>query len=159
MALTLQPMDSHRFATWILSSQRDYAASLVSTGESPEEAAAHAQRSSDESFPDGAPLPNHHVFDVVSDGITGKAGVVGYLWIGPMSDGALDTWWIWDIQINEEHRGKGLGRATMTLAEDAVTGFGGSSIGLNVFRYNTPAIHLYESLGYETRSQRMFKPL
>jgi len=154
MPTTLRPMDPARFANWIVSSQRDYAASLVSTGESLEQAAAHAQRSSDESFPGGTPLPNHHVFDVVKDNT-----IVGYLWIGPMSDGALDTWWIWDIQINAERRGQGLGRDTMALAEEAVTGFGGSSIGLNVFRYNSAAIHLYESVGYETRSQRMFKAL
>ena len=154
MATVLNPMARDRFADWIVSSQRDYAASLVSTGESLEQAAAHAQRSSDESFPGGTPLPNHHVFDVVNN-----TAIVGYLWIGPMSDGALDTWWIWDIQINSEHRGTGLGRATMALAEEAVTGFGGSSIGLNVFRYNSAAIHLYESVGYETLSQRMFKAL
>jgi ribosomal protein S18 acetylase RimI-like enzyme len=154
MATVLTPMARERFADWIVSSQRDYAASLVSTGETPTQAAAHAQRSSDESFPGGVLLPNHHVFDVVNDD-----SIVGYLWIGPMSDGALETWWIWDIQISAEHRGQGLGRAAMALAEDAVKGFGGSSIGLNVFRYNTAALHLYESVGYETRSHRMFKAL
>jgi len=154
MATALNPMARDRFADWIVSSQRDYAASLVSTGETVDQAAGHAQRSSDDSFPGGVTLPNHHVFDVVNNDT-----IVGYLWIGPMSDGALDTWWIWDIQINADQRGKGLGRSTMALAEEAVAGFGGSSIGLNVFRYNTAALHLYESVGYETRSQRMFKAL
>jgi GNAT superfamily N-acetyltransferase len=123
MATVLTPMARERFADWIISSQRDYAASLVSTGETPTQAVAHAQRSSGESFPGDVPLPNHHVFD------------------------------------SAEHRGEGLGRAAMALAEEAVKGFGGSSIGLNVFRYNTAALHLYESVGYETRSQRMFKAL
>jgi ribosomal protein S18 acetylase RimI-like enzyme len=154
MATVLNPMAPDRFADWIGVSQREYAASLVSTGVTVEKAAARAQRESDENFPSGVALPNHHVFDVVDDG-----DIVGYLWIGPMSDGELDTWWIWDIQIDAEKRGKGLGRAAMKLAEEAVTGFGGTSIGLNVFRYNTAAMHLYESVGYETRSQRMFKAL
>lgn len=157
MATVLHPMPSDQLAKWIVSTQHDYAESLEAAGETPEQAAAHAQRSSDENFPGGIPLPHHHVFDVVDDAAGGT--VVGYLWIGPSTNDSLETWWIWDIQIAEEHRGKGLGRTTMTLAEEAVTGFGGSSIGLNVFHYNTAAMNLYASLGYETRSQRMFKAL
>ena len=85
--------------------------------------------------------------------------VVGSLWIGPQSIGTTTAWWVWDIAIDERFRGRGLGRAAMLLAEEAVRENGGTVLGLNVFGFNTAARRLYESLGYDTASLRMQKVL
>lgn len=47
----------------------------------------------------------------------------------------------------------------MLLAESHVRSRGGSALALNVFGFNTAARTLYESLGYETTSLQMRKPL
>ncbi|MDN3905792.1 GNAT family N-acetyltransferase [Arthrobacter sp. YD2] len=70
-----------------------------------------------------------------------------------------DAWWVSDIEIHEDHRGKGYGRAAMQLAEVAAAEQGAATLGLNVFGYNTVARDLYESLGYETVSMQMRKPV
>jgi len=49
------------------------------------------------------------------------------------------------------HRGKGLGRELMTLAADVARNQGAEFLRLFVADCNTPAIKLYESLGYEKR--------
>ena len=82
---------------------------------------------------------------------------VGWLWIGPV-DGATG-WYVWDVAVHEAHRGRGLGRATMRLAEDFARSQGATSMRLNVFAYNVPAVRLYESLGYDTTAIHMHKEL
>ncbi|AJC61513.1 sortase-like acyltransferase [Streptomyces sp. 769] len=95
------------------------------------------------------------VFDVVDD-----AGVaVGYLWIGPDTSDDAGAWWIWDIVIDADKRGRGFGRMAMTLGEEYARAQGAHTLGLSVFGFNTGARGLYESLGYETTSVKMRKRL
>jgi GNAT superfamily N-acetyltransferase len=63
------------------------------------------------------------------------------------------------VQIDEAHRGKGLGRATMFAAEEWTHARGGNRIGLSVFGPNTVARSLYDSLGYEAIAISMYKDL
>jgi GNAT superfamily N-acetyltransferase len=105
-------------------------------------------------FPRGTPGDNHLVYDVVADGKP-----VGYLWIGPHAAGQISAWWVWDIAIDADQRGKGFGREAMLLAEDRVREHGGSTLGLNVFGFNAAGRALYESLAYEATSVRMLKKL
>lgn len=72
---------------------------------------------------------------------------------------AADAWWVSDIEIHEEHRGKGYGRAAMQLAEVGAAEQGAATLGLNVSGYNGVARGLYESLAYETVSTQMRKPV
>ena len=84
--------------------------------------------------------------------------VVGVLWIGPFTEGS-DAWWVWDVEIDEQHRGAGHGRGAMQLAEEEAARHGAATLGLNVFGYNTAARRLYASLGYETTAVQMRKPV
>lgn len=86
-------------------------------------------------------------------------GNVGYLWIGCDSSGDPTSWWVWDIVIEAGHRGHGLGRQAMVLAEKYARSHGAQTLGLNVFGFNRAARGLYESLGYETTSVKMRKTL
>jgi ribosomal protein S18 acetylase RimI-like enzyme len=95
------------------------------------------------------------VFDVVDDAGT----TVGYLWIGPDTSDDDGAWWIWDILIDADKRGRGLGRRTMALGEEYARTQGAHTLGLSVFGFNTGARGLYESLGYETTSVKMRKRL
>jgi ribosomal protein S18 acetylase RimI-like enzyme len=68
-------------------------------------------------------------------------------------------WWIYDIVVDPEFRGTGLGRPTLRAAEDYVVAHGGTRIGLNVFGPNAVARHLYDAVGYEVMSVQMMKDL
>ena len=82
---------------------------------------------------------------------------VGSLWIaldGPDHNGDA---WIYEIVIDPERRGQGLGRALLAAAEREVARHDVQSLALNVFGTNTTARRLYESAGYETTTLQMRK--
>jgi GNAT superfamily N-acetyltransferase len=55
---------------------------------------------------------------------------------------------LYDIEVDEPHRGKGYGWALLTAAEEAARSRGVSALELNVFGGNATSIGLYESAGY-----------
>ncbi|MEC3977715.1 GNAT family N-acetyltransferase [Amycolatopsis sp. H20-H5] len=155
MPVTLRPLDAQRFPAWLERSRAEYAKDLVALGQTSVDARQHADESIARSFPSGAPMPGHEVFDVVDD-----AGVsVGYLWIGPDTSSNAGAWWIWDIVIDADKRGQGFGRRAMVLGEEYARAHGAHTLGLSVFGFNKGARGLYESLGYETTSVKMLKKI
>ena len=172
MTLRLAPITTERFPAWLRRCRTEYEADLVRSGESPEQAQAHAAASLESAFPDGGPTADSAVFHVVAsddassevpstngDGTTDNDAEVGYLWVGRGTSGDPTAWWIWDIVINESHRGRGYGRTAMELAEEYALSRGAKTLGLSVFGFNKVAQGLYESLGYETTTVKMQKPL
>jgi GNAT superfamily N-acetyltransferase len=63
------------------------------------------------------------------------------------------------LYINPEHRRKGIGTALMQYAENWAKQRGDNQIALQVFQTNTPALNLYNQLGYQIQSLWMIKPL
>ena len=153
MPVTLDPMNALALQPWFEASEAEYVADLLRAGRTPEQARAKA-RSFEEDFPGGAPAPGHHVFDVLHDGEP-----VGFVWIGPQTTGRSDEWWLWDVAIDERHRGRGFGRAAVELAEAEARRHGARSLGLKVFGFNAAARALYESLGFATVQLEMTKTL
>ena len=147
-------MGSADLQRWFVSSKAEYLDDLLRAGETLDAAQSSVDESFERYFPAGVPAGGHMVYSVISDGFP-----AGYLWIGPHNAAATSAWWVWDIAINADQRGLGLGRAAMLLAEEVVREHGGTTLGLNVFGFNTAARGLYESLGYETTSMRMLKRL
>jgi ribosomal protein S18 acetylase RimI-like enzyme len=84
--------------------------------------------------------------------------VIGYLWIGPLTPGSTE-WWVFNVEIDEAHRRRGHARRALELGHRAAAEHGATSIGLNVFGYNTGAQELYAALGYRVTSAQMRKPL
>ncbi|MCI2262129.1 GNAT family N-acetyltransferase [Xanthomonas indica] len=90
--------------------------------------------------------------------------VVGFVTVGmvteshsllqPMRFGRVGS-----IGITRRHRGQGIGPALMQRAHDWVALRGGVEMRLNVWAFNTHALHVYEELGYEVRSLTLVKPL
>jgi ribosomal protein S18 acetylase RimI-like enzyme len=131
-----------------------YIEDRITAGEDPDEARRMAGQQIEGLFPGGRPAPGQLVFTIVDDG-----AVVGSLWIGPHTPQKGQAFWVWNIEIAEAHRGRGLGRGAMLLAEEVARDHGATELGLNVFGPNRVARHLYESLGYETTAVQMRKPL
>ncbi len=148
-------MTATEYEPWIAETTVWYAeARAAATGLPPAVSLERARVQLPTLLPQGHATPGMHLFVVVDD--TGTD--VGILWLGRDPDRS-NTWFVWDISIGEEFRGRGLGRATMLAAEQVARRAGGVAIGLNVFGSNAAARKLYESLGYGVISQQMVKDL
>jgi ribosomal protein S18 acetylase RimI-like enzyme len=115
-----------------------------------------ALRTAEESFPpslEAVAETGQWIFRAVHDGVD-----VGWLWLGPPPMGGPGLY-VYDVEVDEEHRGEGLGRAIMLAAEQVVRESGHDRLGLNVFGWNARAESLYRSLGYQVMSMQMAKPL
>ncbi|WP_448006562.1 GNAT family N-acetyltransferase [Agromyces bauzanensis] len=150
--IRLVPKSDDETARWLPVAMAAYEAARVAAGDSPGQAAAARRASEEQFFPDGRPVDGHFLFTILAGDED-----AGWLWIGPSPDGS--SWWVWDIAVHETHRGQGIGRATMLLAEDVARSQGATEMRLNVFAYNAPAIRLYDALGYETASMHKHKRL
>ena len=140
--------------TWLPSQQDQYIAERIKAGENPDEAAKMSEMQFAQLFPDGSPAEGQYVMNVVAD-----EAIVGTLWMGRPFSGDRDTWFIFDIEIAKDARGRGLGRSTMEAAEEWTRERGGTRVALNVFGPNLIARSLYDSLGYEVLATSMFKDI
>ena len=149
--VTLAPMPHERFASWQEDLWARYRADLLRNGESASEADANIVRNRAAMMPDGRPGPDQHVLEVISDG-----RAVGAIWLAQQAQG---EWFLYEITIDAELRGRGLGRAAMLAVEAFVRDHGGTRIGLSVFGSNAVAQELYRSLGYSVIASAMRKTL
>jgi ribosomal protein S18 acetylase RimI-like enzyme len=157
VTVTIRPMRDDEFEAWLPQTRTGYAAGMVEHGGFAADA-AQAKAASDLAglFPGGRPSPDQWVYVVESDGEP-----VGELWVGErhgdlLAEGSL---WVYDVRIDEAHRGRGFGRAAMLLAEDEARRRGFAAIALNVFGANVAARGLYRSLGYAETAVFMAKRL
>jgi ribosomal protein S18 acetylase RimI-like enzyme len=115
-----------------------------------------ALRNAEETFPSSladVAATGQEIYRAVHEGSD-----VGWLWLGPPPFGGPGRY-VYDVEIDEEHRGEGLGRALMLTAEAVARESGYARLGLNVFGWNSRAESLYRSLGYEVMSTQMVKRL
>src|SRR5581483_5409411 len=143
MAIALRPMSGDEFTIWWPAARDRYVEDLVETGASEEDARRKATDDSRRLFPGDQPSADQSVFVIEAGGEP-----VGELWLAERATQFGRSLWIWDIRIEEAHRGLGYGRAAMLLAETEARKRGCNRIGLNVFRGNEVARSLYRSLGY-----------
>ena len=154
-ALTLTPMTEAEYADFVERSQRGYAEQIAASGSMDADAAA---RKATDDFarllPDGLASPGMHLW-------TARVGdePVGIGWIEVREHPSGTSAYVFDVEVAEQHRGRGLGRALMEALHDAARELGATSISLNVFGQNTTAIRLYDSLGYAVTSQQMKRDL
>lgn len=151
--VSLQPMTAEQYAAWRTPTIAGYAADKVASGEWPEPGSlARARRSFAELLPHGLATPDHHLFTAYAG-----ADPIGALWVFVSAE--RGDAFIYDIAVDEEHRGRGLGRALLEAAEQWSRERGLSSVSLHVFGANEVARRLYESSGYEVTDLSMRKLL
>ncbi len=153
--VNLRPMTPAEFQAWTAGSVESYAADLARAAQREvDDLLPRAREQFAELLPDGLDTADTWLLVIVGPG----GADVGVLWIGPHRHEA-GVAYVYDIEINEDERGRGYGRAAMLAAEDIVTAAGMTGIGLNVFGFNAGAQRLYESLGYRVVATQMAKPL
>jgi ribosomal-protein-alanine N-acetyltransferase len=94
----------------------------------------------------GGACDEYHVaIDAPHGGDSGA--VVGYGLLRGWADGfAVPSL---GIAVHPAHRGRGIARRLMTHLHDVAARRGAERVRLKVYRHNTAALRLYESLGYE----------
>jgi len=143
-SVVVAPMTDERFAAYAATSEIAFAQDLVGSGRyAPEEAAIQARRQFAAELPDGLDTAGQELFTASVDGVE-----VGVLWIGLRERGGRPHAFVLDIEVAEDQRRRGYGRALMLRAESEARRLGAGSIGLHVFGFNAGAIELYEQLGY-----------
>lgn len=148
-------MTREEYATWAARTTESYAEDLAKAHDVPLDVAlARARAQFPELLPNGQDSPGTWLLRVLD----ASGDAVGVLWLGPHPEraGAVH---VYDIEIDEAHRGRGLGRAAMLAAEGLVRDAGSDVISLNVFGFNEPARRLYDSLGYRVVATQMTKSL
>ncbi|MBB5118118.1 acetyltransferase [Streptomyces eurocidicus] len=153
-----RPMTTAEFTTWERLAREAYAQDWISRGVPPEQAHAKAEADHRSALPDGLTTPG-----AVLSVLTHRGEPVGTLWVtlrtpsdhAPGDPGA----YVYDVEVAEARRGHGHGRALMLLAEGQALAAGETLLGLNVFAGNTPALRLYESLGYRPTRFHLYKAL
>ncbi|WP_236245490.1 GNAT family N-acetyltransferase [Streptomyces sp. CC210A] len=155
----MRPMTQEEYDRWRAAAEDAYARTWRERGV-PEEAAEAKSRADHAALlPDGFGTEGA-VFRVAEDP---DGRTVGWLWAGlrgETGDPAGRLTYVWDVHVAEETRGRGYGRALMSHAEwIAREEHGTDRLGLHVFTDNTPALRLYESLGYRPAEYHFDKRL
>ncbi|WP_030551821.1 GNAT family N-acetyltransferase [Streptomyces exfoliatus] len=151
----VRPMTEAEYVGWEVRAREQFAQSWIDRGVPAEQARAKAEGSHRRFLPEGLATPGVAIHVVVRDGRP-----AGHLWTGRMElEPGRWAAFVYNIEVEEEQRGHGYGRALMLLAERVAREAGDTLLGLHVFAGNTPAIRLYESLGYRTTHVNSAKEL
>ncbi|MEU5372336.1 GNAT family N-acetyltransferase [Streptomyces sp. NPDC005951] len=154
--LTSRDMSEEEFAAWRQDAVRAYAQNWIDRGVEPEQARLKSETDHAAHLPDGLATEGMR-FRVLLQ--AGEA--VGHVWVAlrELEPGGGTAGYVFDVEVREEHRGRGHGRVLMLLAEDITRAWRADRLGLHVFASNTPALRLYESLGYTTTRYNLAKAL
>ena len=153
--LSLRPMTQEEYDAWRAQSVRDYAADIAKSRDlDPEAALAQSAGEFAQLLPDGLASTDMHLWTAVLED-----EAVGMGWIELRQRASGVSAWIYDISLDADHRGRGLGRRLLDALHAAARDLGATSMALNVFGDNTAAIRLYETSGYTVTAQQMRKDL
>ncbi|MFJ5723528.1 GNAT family N-acetyltransferase [Streptomyces sp. NPDC093149] len=150
-----RPMSAEEFAQWRRTSVDTYAQSWIDRGVPVDQALQKSRSDHARNLPNGIDTAGM-LFQVL---VVGGA-VVGHVWVSVREGTSGEmTGFVFDVEVGEAYRGRGHGRALMRLAERITLDAGAHLLGLHVFASNTPALRLYESLGYRTTQYNLSKTL
>ena len=116
-----------------------------------EEEMKEAYRSFDEGDPIDPWGPDHMVCFAECD--KRLAGVVWMAVREPFWEFKEKHVWIYNIHVTSQNRRKGIARRLLAKTEEWTLQRGLNKIGLHVVDHNTPALRLYESMGYNMVAQ------
>lgn len=151
----LRPLAEEEYPQWLAGEREGFVAAMAERGVRREQALAHAESAFGRLLPDGPRSADTALRLMLVDGER-----AGSLWVST-ADGLPDDsdGYVFAVEVDQRFRGRGLGRVLMLDAESMTRAAGGASLGLHVFSGNTPALRLYESLGYRVTWLNQVKQL
>ncbi|MFE2679758.1 GNAT family N-acetyltransferase [Streptomyces hygroscopicus] len=154
----IRPLAEADYPAWYAHERAGYVDDLLRRGLTRRQADTKAEADYATLLPQGPDTPGA-LLRVLAHGGTD----VGTLWVALRREepDAAESGeaYVFSVEVAEEHRGRGHGRTLMLAAERASLAHRARSLGLHVFGGNTPALRLYESLGYEPVEYQFYKPL
>ncbi|MGG8405398.1 N-acetyltransferase family protein [Streptomyces sp. 12297] len=152
-----RPMTAEEFGPWRERAVDEYAQDWADRGLPVEAARTKSRNDHDALLPQGLETPGLWL-SVLAERDGGAA--LGHVWVAEneVLPGRRGTY-VFNVEVAERHRGRGHGRSLMLLAEQVSVAAGSRLLGLHVFSGNTPALRLYESLGYRPTSYNYAKDL
>lgn len=155
MSTTLRPMREDEFPAYLERTKEQYAADLVENAGFAEDAARQKSESDFATlFADGFATEGIFLRIVEQDGTR-----VGHVLFAERERHGRRGAFLYEVWVDADLRGRGLGRRAMELLEEEVRALGLPRIELNVFGGNAVARGLYRSLGYEERAVFMEREL
>ena len=153
----LRPMTPREFDDWRPWAVEEYAREDVEHKEvGPDRARENMSAFLESVIPRG-PRTEGHRMSIAEDAATGER--VGYTWWAERDLDAGLAAWIYDVYIDEPHRGRGFGRGLMEAVEAQVREAGLTRMELHVWVDNDPATSLYRSLGFVPTGMEMYRNL
>lgn len=151
----LRAMSAAEYPAWLAREREEYIGNWAARGVPEERARVKADRDYALLLPQGAVTPGIRLR------ILAHAGVdVGVVWAALLDPPQAEAdAYVYVVSVREEHRGRGHGRTLMLAAERECLAAGAHRLGLHVFAGNTPALRLYESLGYHPTQHHLVKEL
>jgi ribosomal protein S18 acetylase RimI-like enzyme len=151
----LRPLRADEYDAWRRAVTDGYAAEIETLGDTPHDAArTKAEADMARVLPEGLATTGHSICVLELGGER-----VGQLWLAERTLDDRQVMFVYDVEVDEAQRGRGLGRAAMLLAESEAGAKGIGRMELNVFGGNSVARELYRSLGYLERAVSMGKDL
>lgn len=140
--LTVRRLTEEEYPGWYANEEAEYIADIVRAGAlTPEQAKAKSDQDFARHLPQGFRTPGHAFYAMEADGLVIGTGWVNHGFLPGVTFG-------FSLEVYEEHRGKGYGRAAMAVGEWATRQGGDEAMMFNVFGGNEVAMSLYESTGF-----------
>ncbi|MFH8342520.1 GNAT family N-acetyltransferase [Streptomyces sp. AM6-12] len=140
--VTARPMARAEYTEWLAAEKASYVGDIVRSGSLSRE---EARRKSDEDFatllPEGLETPDSALLVLEAAGEPVGTAWLRHSYLPGVTYG-------YSLNIREEHRGKGYGRAAMAVGERATFEAGESVLMFSVWGGNDVAMNLYTSAGY-----------
>ncbi|MGW7102484.1 GNAT family N-acetyltransferase [Streptomyces sp. NPDC054838] len=140
--LTVRRLTEAEYRDWYAGEEAAYIADIVRAGAlTPEQAKAKSDQDFARHLPQGYLTPGHAFYAMEADGHVVGTGWLNHGFLPGVTFG-------FSLEVHEEHRGKGYGRAAMSVGEWATRQGGDEAMMFNVFGGNEIAMNLYDSTGF-----------
>lgn len=152
----IRAMTNADFAAWLDRAIPAYAREKVASGAWAEADALELSFAEHRKLlPEGKDTKDHFFYSVVAEG----ERPVGMLWFAAKARGGTRIAYLYNVEIDPEHRRRGHARRALASLEREVGRLGLAGIALHVFGHNTSAQALYAKLGYVITNINMYKPV
>ncbi|MGW3327402.1 N-acetyltransferase family protein [Streptomyces virginiae] len=140
--LTVRRLTEEEYPGWYAAEEAAYIADIVRAGAlTPEKAKAKSDQDFARHLPQGYLTPGHAFYVFEAEGQAVGTGWVHHGFLPGVTFG-------FSLEVYEEHRGRGYGRAAMAVGEWATRQGGDEAMMFNVFGGNDTAMRLYDSTGF-----------
>ncbi|MGE7388013.1 GNAT family N-acetyltransferase [Streptomyces sp. NPDC004126] len=151
--LTVRRLTEEEYPAWYAAEEAAYIADILRAGAlTAEQAREKSDRDFAQYLPQGYLTPGHAFYAMEAEGEVVGTGWVNHGFLPGVTFG-------FSLEVHEEHRGKGYGRAAMAVGEWATRQGGDEAMMFNVFGGNEVAMGLYDSTGFAVLDEYRFLDL